>query len=211
MFIPLPILIIALVIFCLLLWSNSKNSPKKTILDLDSTLMGTMTVSQAYHIASCYGDSIVKLSEAQKKAAHEESRRSLRSSAYQSGYLSHTTSQIRAALMLTVAQGVLNAKGDKNQFTAQKEFIVIAVDNDFTFNNELRPDIPFQFLNRCFLVYDQAFTSCTPDDIEKYTSLARDAYRRYWEKIYGEISMPYTRASDDFHKMVLERLENTQF
>jgi hypothetical protein len=68
--------------------------------------------------------------------------------------------------MLTVAQGVLNAKGDKNQFTAQKEFIVIAVDNDFTFNNELRPDIPFQFLNRCFLVYDQAFTSCTPDDIE---------------------------------------------
>ena len=67
MFIPLPILIIALVIFCLLLWSNSKNSPKKTILDLDSTLMGTMTVSQAYHIASCYGDSIVKLSEAQKR------------------------------------------------------------------------------------------------------------------------------------------------
>jgi hypothetical protein len=211
MFIPLPIFITALVIVCLLLWGNSKNSQKKTTLDLDSTLMGTMTVSQAYHIASCYGDSIVKLSEAQKRAADEESRRSLRSSAYQSGYLSHTTSQIRAALMLTVAQGVLNAKGDKNQFTAQKEFIVIEVNNDFTFNNELRPDIPIEFLNHCCSVYNEAFSSCTPDDIEKYTSLTRDAYRHYWEKIYEEISLPYTRASDDFHKMVLDRLENAQF
>jgi hypothetical protein len=212
MFIPLPILIAALVIFCLLLWSNSKNSQKKTTLDLDSTRMGTMTVSQAYHIASCYGDSVVKLTEARTKAAIEEDRRSLRSSAYQSGYLSHTTSQIRAALMLTVAQGVLNTKGDRGQFRTQREYAVHCINvGIFPFNDELRPDIPLDFVNQCYLIYDEVFSSCTPDDIEKYTSLARDAYRRYWEKIYGKISLPYTSASDDFQKMVLERLGNAQF
>ena len=208
MFVPIPILIAALIIFALVFLGAVRNGRKGT--NSYDMQIGTMTVSQAYKITSRYGNAFHELCEAQSKAVntgHKELLKQIRLATY----LSDTISQIQAALMLTVAQGVLNAKGEKDQFNTQPESKVVFINSiSWSFSNDSndpQPTIPSNFADTCCSIYAEVFSSCTANDFANYSMRVSLAVGQYWEKIYERIPLAYTPASDDFHKMALRNLK----
>ena len=206
MFISIPVLILLVVIVCAVIWG--KYSTKG---DLDSRLMGTLTLAQAYNIASSYGNSVVKLIEAQNKAMHDSNAELFndlgKSTLHQRSYLAYSQSQISAALMLVIARGVLNAKGDLTQFKMQREYTTVMpnLELTFPFKAELRPNVPDEFFDLCFSAYSSAFSSCTADDFSQGISAKRDeATHRYWQKVYGTVPLAYTSRSEQYHTLSLE-------